>query len=163
MMTIYDTTPVAGGAALTEAPQQLLPDSRAPQRALPSPTLVFWLLFAAVLLLTLLADRKGWQLTWLDIILFGATGAVALLVMFLWFFSDHWCAKVNLNLIWANPLFLWLAARVRRRDHVVTLCATLLLALFLAGWAWWPQQFNVAVVPMVLTLLTRLVKKLRRQ
>lgn len=163
MMTIYDTTPVAGGAALTETPQQLLPDSRAPQRALPSPTLVFWLLFAAVLLLTLLADRKGWQLTWLDIILFGATGAVALLVMFLWFFSDHWCAKVNLNLIWANPLFLWLAARVRRRDHVVTLCATLLLALFLAGWAWWPQQFNVAVVPMVLTLLTRLVKKLRRQ
>ena len=159
MMLQYDTTHIAGGETLTEPTVQLLTDRRMPASKSISPTLCFWTLFAVVLLLTLIGRIWKWKLYWVDGILFAVVGIVSLILTYMWFVSDHWCTKANLNLIWANPLYLWLLARLRHRNAVVTLIIGCMLIALLAGWSLWPQHFNSAVLPISLTLAIRLADR----
>ena len=160
MMTQYDTMRLANGQTLTETPVQLLPERRKPLTKSVSPTLCFWLLFGAVALLTLAARRKGWRLYWMDGLLFGVASVLSLLLMYLWFVSDHYCCNWNLNLLWANPLLLWMVCRLRHPNYVVALIAAVLELAFLVGYAWLPQQFNAAAIPMALMLVLRLSVRL---
>ena len=159
MMVQYDTSLASDGQRLTEPTVQLLPEMRTPVKSAVSPTLCFWILFAIVLLLTFIARRNEWHLYWLDGILFGVAFAVSLLLMFLWFCSDHWCAETNLNLLWANPLFVWLLARLRHRNKVMTLIIGCILLALLVGFIMLPQSFNSAVIPIALTLEVRLLDR----
>lgn len=162
MMTQYDTTLLRPTASrLTEAPSQVLDDTRTVVPTRFSPSLCFWLLFLLVGCLSLIGWRKGWRLTWLDGLLLGIVGLLSLLLLFLWFGSDHYCTKWNLNLLWANPLMLWLLVRLRRPCRVVTYIVLGCLLVVLVGWFWLPQAFHPAVLPIVLTLLLRVVSRLR--
>ena len=160
MMVQYDTSLASDGQRLAEPAVQLLPEMRTPVKSAVSPTLCFWLLFIIVLLLTFIARHNGWHLFWLDGILFGSAFAVSLLMLFLWFCSDHWCAETNLNLLWANPLYILLILRLRQYNPINSLILVSILLLTLMGWALWPQHFNAAVLPITLTLATRLVDRL---
>ena len=160
MMTQYDTAVLADGSKPTDGIKLILKECRPlPKNSFP-PTLCFWFLFAIVVILTIMELKKGWRLYWLDAILYGAAGLLSLLILFLWFGSDHWCSKYNLNIIWANPLLLWLLIRLRKKNTVVRIIMIALLAVFLAGWAWWPQHFNAAVIPITLTLIMRLTARI---
>lgn len=156
MMMQLDTLLTADGTTLAEPTVQLLTDKRVPAKKSVSPTLCFWLLFAIVLLLTLLARRKGWRLYWLDGILYGVAGLVGLLLAYMWFGSDHWCTKANPNLLWANPLMLILLLRLRHRNTAIVLIVACCLLAALVGWALPPIHFNSAVLPIILMLLVRL-------
>ena len=159
MMTQYDTTLTADGTTLAEPAIQLLTDKRVPAKKSLSPTLCFWLFFAFVVLLTLFARRNRWKLYWFDGIIYTAVSIVSLLLIYLWFFSDHWCTKDNFNLMWANPLYIWLLVRLRHSDTLVTIIIGLILLTFLVGFAMWPQQINSAVLPIALTLAVRLIDR----
>ncbi len=159
MMTIYDTTLMSDGKPLAENAVQLLTDSRATAKKSVSPTLCFWMLFAIVVLLTFISRRNEWKIYWLDGILFAIVGILSLVLLFLWFGSDHWCCEANLNLIWANPLYLWLLFRLRHSNMVIVLILGCTLFAFFVGWAMWPQHFNAAVLPITLTLAVRLVDR----
>ena len=159
MMWQLDTLLLTDGEALAEPAAQMLDETRTPLPHSISPTMCFWILFAIVLTLTLIARRAEWKLYWLDGILYAAVGAVSLLLIYMTFFSDHWCTKGNFNLLWANPLYLWLLARLRHRNCAATLLTGLIMLAFLAGFNMWPQSFNSAVVPIVLTLEARLLDR----
>ena len=156
MMMQLDTLLTADGTTLTEPTVQLLTDKRVPMKKSVSPTMCFWLLFSIVLLLTLLARRKGWRLYWLDGILYGVAGLVGLLLTYMWIGSDHWCTKANPNLLWANPLMLVLLLRLRHRNTAIVLVVACCLLAALVGWMLPPIHFNSAVLPIVLMLLVRL-------
>ena len=134
-----------------------------------NPTRCFWLLFTVVLALTVIAwahnnkndKKREWRLVWLDEALFWTTGIASLLLMFLWFGSDHYCTKANWNLLWANPLFLYFAIFPRRSNRWVLLAGMVCLLAVLAGFWWIPQTLNTAVFPIALTLLVRLTDKFR--
>ena len=159
MMVQYDTSLASDGQRLTEPAVQLLPEMRTPVKSAVSPTLCFWMLFIIVLLLTIIARHNEWHLYWLDGILFGSAFAISLLLMFLWFCSDHWCAETNLNLLWANPLYILILLRLRQSNPINTLIIGCILIITLLGWFIWPQQFNAAVLPITLTLALRLVDR----
>lgn len=159
MMVQYDTALASDGLRMAEPAVQLLPEMRTPVKSAVSPTLCFWMLFAAVLLLTLIARRNGWRLCWLDGILFGSAFAVSLLLLFLWLCSDHWCAETNLNLLWANPLYILILLRLRRHNRTIALIIGCILIVALMGWFLWPQHFNAAVLPIMLTLALRLADR----
>lgn len=159
MMSQYDTLQTSDGNRLAEPAVQILPEKRDPATKSVSPTMCFWMLFTVVLLLTLIARRNEWKLYWLDIILFSVTVAVSLLLIFLWAFSDHWCAKENLNILWANPLFIILLLRIRHYNPVISLVIFCILLCMLIGWSLWPQNFNPAVLPIALTLVLRLLDR----
>lgn len=141
---------------LAQPATQLLPNFFQPTPTSFSPLLAFWLLFAAVVLLSLLGWWRKWSLAWLDVLLFVAVFAVSLVVIYLWFISDHYCTKWNWNLLWASPLFLYFAIARRRSKHwviVLQLLAFLaLIPLTLCG----VQSFNAALLPIVLLLALRL-------
>jgi hypothetical protein len=135
-----------------------------------NPTRCFWLLFVVVLALTVIewahnnnaGDKKRtWRLVWLDEILFWITGIASLILLFLWFGSDHYCTKANWNLLWANPLFIYFAIRLRRSNRWVLLAGMVCLLAALTGFWWIPQTLNTAVFPIALTLLLRLTDKFR--
>ena len=171
MMRQFDTLKTKGSGERIAAPAvKLLEDRREPLRMSVSPTITFWLIFFAVAVLSIAGRKKGWTLGWLDIPLFLVPAMLSLVAMFLWFCSAHWCAKWNLNLMWASPLFFYLAgARIRWRKTcdergqatayriVAFIQIAMLLAVIGMMATGWPQQFNRAILPIALTLFTRII------
>jgi hypothetical protein len=160
MMNQYDTLVLADGRRLTECERQLLTDKRTPMRKGVSPTLVFWLLFAVIAAITLYGNKRGWKLIWLDAIIFGSAALISLLLLYLWFGSNHWCTKWNLNLLWANPLLWWPLLRLRKPKRADSLPIIAMILLMIVGLPFWPQHFNSAVIPIALIILVRLSARL---
>lgn len=163
MMEQFDTlTRVGSGEPVAEHAVTLLQETRQqPSRSL-SPTLVFWVLFVMVLCLTLMEWRKGWSLCWMDRVLFIVVSLLSLLALFLWFCTDHYCTKINLNVLWASPLFIYFAIMLRRSNRwVVVAQLVMLLAAMVMTLAPLPQQLNAALLPISLLLAVRLIAQLK--
>ena len=163
MMEQFDTlTRVGSGEPVAEHAVTLLQETRQqPSRSL-SPTLVFWVLFVMVLCLTLMEWRKGWSLGWMDRVLFIVVSLLSLLALFLWFCTDHYCTKINLNVLWASPLFIYFAIMLRRSNRwVVVAQLVMLLAAMVMTLAPLPQQLNAALLPISLFLAVRLIAQLK--
>ena len=163
MMQQFDTLTVSDThQPLAEPVEVILPETRIPPSRSVSPTLTFWVLFLAVLLLTLLGWKNGWRLRWLDISLFLIPFLGSLLVIFLWFFSSHYCTKLNFNILWASPLFLYFLIRLRHSNRwLVILQLVMLLAACVMTLAPLPQQLNAALLPISLTLALRLIAQVK--
>ena len=162
MMYQLDTLTLSDcGQPLVESHQQILQETRTPLHRSISPTVTFWCLFVVVLSFTIIGWVKNWNLKRMDIIIFVVIGLMSILIMFLWFFSQHYCTKVNLNLLWCSPLFLYFAIRLRKSNRVVIAIQMMLLILTIAGSWFLPQQFNEAVIPIALLLFVRLLDKFR--
>lgn len=164
MMRQFDTLCVSDThRPLAEPAQLILQATRTPAARCLSPTLLFWALFFALLCLTLIGWKKGWQLKWLDITLFTIPFIASLLVIFLWFFSSHYCTKLNFNILWASPLFLYFAIRLRRsHPWVIGIQLLMLFAAMVMTLGPLPQQLNSALLPISLILTLRLLANLRR-
>lgn len=158
MMAQLDTLTVSDTRQpLAEPAQLILEETREPLPDSFSPALLFWLLFAAVAVMTFAAWRKGWTLHWMDATLYSAALLVSLLVIFLWFFTVHYCTKVNLNILWASPLFIYFAIRQRKSCRwLIVLQMLMLVAATVMTFAPLPQQLNGAVAPICATLFLRL-------
>jgi len=106
--------------------------------------------------------KKMFQITDRTILL--VTGLLGLLIVFLWFFTDHTTTKWNLNILWANPLNLILAfALPSRKSKFVNQYIQgyfLILVLFLSGYFFLPQEFNAAILPLIFALLFTIIKLL---
>lgn len=97
---------------------------------------------------------------WFDALLFTVLGLTGTLLVFLWLFTGHQAADNNLNVLWANPLYLAALAGVvtasgkkwyRYLIAVISLCC----ALVAIGWFMLPQQFNFAILPLLGAVLAR--------
>lgn len=165
MMGQLDTMKVSDTQQpLVNPAQQLLTETRPPLARSISPTLLFWVLFFVVLLLTLLEWHKTWRLNWLDAIIYGVTFVVSVLVIFLWFFTEHYCTKPNFNILWASPLFLYFAIAQRRsKQWIICLQMVMLLAAMVMTIGPLPQQLNAAILPISLILFCRLLADLRHR
>ena len=121
-------------------------------------------LMGASLFLALNALVAWWQwrrkrILWgWDILLYGAQGLAGCIVAFLFFVSSHPTVGSNWLLILFNPLPLLYLPRMvycdvkRKKDryHVVNI---VYLTLFIAIFPFSPQEFNLTVLPLALSLL----------
>ncbi|HZI24844.1 MAG TPA: DUF4105 domain-containing protein [Chryseolinea sp.] len=93
--------------------------------------------------------------TWFDIILFGTTGLIGILLVLLWFFTSHQAAAMNFNLLWAFPVH-FAAAVVMRRSYKwlrrYFLYTTIVIALTLLSWPILPQKLHYALIPLVASI-----------
>ena len=95
-----------------------------------------------------------------DILLLYITGLIGVLLLFMWFATDHTVCKNNLNIAWALPTNFIVAFFIIKKPAWLStyfFIATLINALLLASWFWLPQQINIALLPVVLYLLNRYV------
>ena len=124
-----------------------------------SPLVLFVLVFFFIGLMTHRSIKYGVTYKWLDISLFGTTGVVGLLLLLLWFGTDHLSAY-NFNLIWAMPLnlvavFFLFKKKKSAYWKFYYLAYGLLMLLFIATREMLPQQLHMALVPLVLGLSIR--------
>lgn len=124
----------------------------------PTPGLFFWLLFMGLLIFSI---RRGNGIPFGKIgpflVLF-STGLIGCILLFMWFGTDHLCTKMNLNLLWALPFNLIFAFFVLNKKipkiiiHFLRLYRIVLI-LLLIFWSLIPQQFHVALIPIILMII----------
>ena len=164
MMQQFDTLTVSDtGEPLAEPATVLLSETRSPLSRSVSPTLLFSVVFLVVLCLTIMEWYKVWNLQWFDRTVYIIVGLLSLVALFLWFCTDHYCTKVNLNILWLSPLFLYFAINPRRScRYAIYLQLLMLVATIAMTIVPLPQQMNIAVRPIALMLAVRLISNLRR-
>ena len=124
------------------------------------PTVLAWALFVAVAVVTFLDLKKGTRSTTLDFVLFFLAGLLGIVMLLLWFATDHQATAYNFNLLWAIPTHAIVAFFVARRVMpewtskymAITGIVTGLLTI-----SWWllPQQPHAAFIPLGLLLFLR--------
>jgi len=122
------------------------------------PFFVFSLLFILALVLSVKDFYKKKLSSWFDLFLFGLTGLIGLLLLLLWFFTDHKAASYNFNLLWALPTnIVAVVAFTQKKRWLINyfLAVFLLQAIVLLFWWALPQQLHTSLIPVVLTLLLR--------
>jgi len=106
--------------------------------------------------------------SFVDSLLLYVTGLIGVLVLFMWFGTDHTVCKNNFNLAWTLPFNLPVAFCLIKKPGWLSnyfFFAAVLTAVLIAAWFWLPQQMNIALLPIVILLLNRyvnLVDKYRR-
>ena len=159
MMHTLDTMRVSDTRQpLVDPATELLADIREPLKDSIPPTLVFWGFFVLMTALTVVGIRKGWRLVAVDRTVYIAVALVSVVVVFLWFFTSHYCTKYNLNILWASPLFIYFAIRTTKSNRwVVWVQVVMLLAAVVVCFFPHPQRLNAAIAPIALTLVIRLL------
>ena len=124
-----------------------------------NPAFVFSLLLVAILGISL--SKKQWAkkvLNAFDFFFFLFLGLTGLLILFMWFGTDHKVCQDNFSLLWALPSHLVMAFFVNskrqwpKKYFQVIFWLTIALA---ATWFFLPQQMNDALIPILLLLIYR--------
>jgi hypothetical protein len=127
-----------------------------------SPEKGLWVILVLVLVFTF----KSWKnppkkhRTFGDTLLFFFTGMIGLLLVLLWFATDHKVTAYNYDLLWAWPFHLVVAVLYRMgkkpgwlRKYFLAYGAVILLVL--VCWKVIPQDLNADIVPFLLILAIR--------
>jgi hypothetical protein len=123
------------------------------------PSVVFSALL--VLMLALQLARKPWStktLKVLDRSLFLLLGLAGLLLLYMWFGTDHRVTQNNYNLLWALPTHTVVAFLLYRGKGWVAIYFRVvfwLTAALLALWAFLPQEMNNGLLPLIMLILLR--------
>jgi len=128
-----------------------------------TPAITFSVLLLFIIVLSFINTKSAIIfLNGFDGLLFFLTGALGILFFFLWIGSGHVRLKSNLNLIWAWPTHAVVAFFVNSKNSWVKkyfgfTSAGLLFVLI--SWFFLPQQMNNALLPIVLLLLYRSIRR----
>lgn len=96
-----------------------------------------------------------------DSFLLYTTGLVGILLVFMWFGTDHIVCRNNYNIFWALPsnffaaFLIWKKREIMKRYY---LAASIITALLLITWFVIPQHLNIALFPLAVAGLIRYIK-----
>jgi hypothetical protein len=93
-----------------------------------------------------------------DFLFFFLLGLAGLVMLFMWFGTNHVVCRNNYNLLWALPTHVAGAFFVRSNQRWTNYywLGTIIFATFLLiAWIFIPQQLNLAVLPILLMILLR--------
>lgn len=143
---------------LLQNPEVLLnfnsPDVR--QKLYSSPIFIFTLLLIVIVIISaMLKSRKANNVV--DLVVYSVFSILALMMIFFNFFTDHQQMKWNLNIIWLNPFLLFcLGALILKKDESIWYRIVFIISMvFLVIHFFLPQDFNNAVIPLVLIIIFR--------
>jgi hypothetical protein len=91
-----------------------------------------------------------------------STGLLGWVVTSIWFFTNHIFASWNYNILWANPLFLFVGIGLIWKPAAFRSIASgifVYLAAILLLWFVLPQEMNVFLLPLVGALLVSFWKR----
>jgi len=125
-----------------------------------TPSFVFW---AVLILFGFITFIEFWKKTYYripDFILTFILGFLGLFLLFMWFGTEHKAAENNLNILWAFPLHILFAFTIlnkvrRNKFRLYFLLFSVLSTLLLVLWKINPQQYDYAVIPIIITYAIR--------
>ena len=127
-----------------------------------TPFVLFSLLAIIVFWITYKDLQNNKRTTWLDFLLFFSTGLVGLLVLLLWFATDHSATANNFNFLWAflpnvYVAFLILKDKLKTWISYYLILLLLLLLIIIIFWIFKLQVFSIALIPILAILFTRYI------
>ena len=128
-----------------------------------TPFVVFSLLLIFIVLTGFIKNKFAQAfLQGFDGLFFFLTGALGIILILMWTSTDHSMTKNNFNLLWAWPTHTVMAFFVNSKKNWVKkyfkFTAIALMGV-LISWYFLPQQMNNGLIPIVLLLIYRSVKK----
>ena len=148
------------GQPLVLSPQTILQmPSTLNKGSLFRPTIVFSLLLIVIIILSFI--QKGWSAKVLyafDFLFFLLAGLIGLLLLFMWFGTDHNTTQNNYNILWALPSHALIAFFIGKRQNWIRTyfqTVTYLNIILLLAWGFLPQQMNNGFIPIILLLIFR--------
>ena len=124
-----------------------------------TPWVCFSLLLVVVLLLSFSRSRlPGKVLSLFDFLFFFILGLTGLLLLFMWFGTDHKVTANNYNLAWALPTHVVMAFFAWKRKPWIQAYFKAVFwftIVLLITWFFLPQQLNPALLPIVLLIAWR--------
>lgn len=124
-----------------------------------TPFLVFGILFLLIAALSIFVFKR-WNLFFkiFDFFFFIIIGLIGILILFMWFGTEHAMCKNNFNLLWALPTHLPIAFMLFSKKQWINNYFRFIFfytIALLVAWFFLPQQFNTALLPVVGIILIR--------
>lgn len=130
-----------------------------------TPLLVTTAIFIIVMLLSFSRNRKIISsLRNFDSMILFITGLLGLLMLFMWFGTDHIMCADNYNLLWAWPTHVVYAFLLHSKKRWVKNYQLIMIAvnvLVLAAWFFLPQELNYAIMPLLLLITIRAYMRIK--
>ncbi len=125
-----------------------------------SPVYFILILSLIIILITFFDYIRRSKTTILDVILLLITGLIGLLLIYLWFFSNHIASAWNYNLLWAMPFNLILVYGLLKKNKSKWILSylkfsILMLLLLSLHWVIGVQVFNISLISLILALIIR--------
>ena len=128
-----------------------------------TPLFIFSLLFCSIVVISFSTSKwANLFLQGFDGIFFFLIGALGVLLIFMWFGTDHSMTKNNYNLLWTWPTNIIAAFLLPSQKKWVQKyfgVQAIALTLLLISWFFLPQQLNTSLIPIVLLLIFRSARK----
>ncbi len=133
------------------------PDNNKP--GLFTPLIVFTLLLLFIAAISFVKNKYVQiALQGFDGLLFFTVGTLGIILIFMWWGTDHSMTKNNFNLIWAWPTHFIISFFTGSKKNWVKkyfAFTTAGLAIVLLAWFFLPQHMNTGLLPLVLLLIYR--------
>ena len=125
-----------------------------------SPLMIFGIIGLFILYITYKDHKKKEQSVWLDAVLFGITGVIGVLILLLWFATDHQATHQNYNLLWACALNLLVINQLYKKKASAWFIKYLkflviLICLLTLHWFMGVQVFAIGLIPLLIALMVR--------
>ncbi|MFY9244028.1 MAG: DUF4105 domain-containing protein [Polaribacter sp.] len=128
--------------------------------SIANPFLVFCIISLLGIFITYKDFKKKKRTKWFDFLLLFITGIVGVLIVFLWFFTNHSTTPNNFNFLWAfapNIIIAFLMLNPSPKKWLNYYFKFLIFLLILTPFVWVfeIQLFPVSVIPLLILLLVR--------
>ena len=127
---------------------------------IPSPLLINLILSLIIIAVTIFNfKRNKWNKS-LDTLIFLISGSIGVLIIYLWFFSNHFAGAQNFNFLWAFPFNFALIFAIYKSKipnwsiGFIKLLIIMIILLFL-HWSTGVQKYNLTLLPIFVALLIR--------
>ena len=127
---------------------------------LPTPLLINFILSLIIIAITIFNYKVDKWNKSLDTLIFLITGSIGILIIYLWFFSNHFAGAQNFNFLWAFPFNFALIFAIHKNKvpkwsiGYIKLLIILIVLLFL-HWITGVQKYNLTLLPIFVALLIR--------
>jgi len=127
-----------------------------------SPLFILGVIGLLIIYITYNDYKKEKRTKWLDVTLFTATGLIGIIILLLWFVTDHKGTHQNYNLLWAFALNILVIGQLLRKKasrwfikYIKFLI--ILLCLLTLHWSIGVQDFAIGFIPLLLAIFIRYV------
>lgn len=137
-------------------------DSAYSENFLKSPLFILGILSILILYITFKDNQINKRSKWLDISVFAITGVIGVILLLLWFATDHEATAQNYNLLWAFAINFFMILQVIRttpsrwfKKYIKFLI--IMICLLILHWVIGIQRFAFALIPLLIALIVRYI------
>ena len=127
-----------------------------------SPLFILGIIALIILFITYQDNKNEQRTKWLDVSLFAITGLVGIVILLLWFATNHTGTHQNYNLLWAFALNILCIGQLLIQKPSLWFIKyikllIILLSLLVLHWTIGVQVFAIGLIPLLIALFIRYV------